>query len=175
MKKYYVYELINQQGEVEYVGRTTDPHQRLIEHRKKRGRFPKRYDLQLKIVKEFKTSTPASLYEGKLKTKYNMEWTERTASVKGGKKGGEIAKQTEQIYELGNSNIHNGVLDKARKASYEACRKQVLAYEYKTNKFIGKFNALRDAADKLNVQIGHISSICKGKLHQTKGYTFRYA
>ena len=174
-KIYYIYELVNKKNEVEYVGRTTDPHERLIEHRKKRGRFPKRYDLDMKIVKQFDTSYDASMYEGKLKVSYGMEWTERNASIRGGKTSGEIAKQSGQIYKLAKSNIENGTLERARNKSREVTKKKVVAYEYKTNKMIGKYDAMKDAADKLNVQISHISSICKGTLHQTKGYTFRYA
>lgn len=201
MKTYYVYELVNQEGKVEYIGETKRLKGRFKQHHSTQGKFNGRTDLKIKVIKEFNTRKEAREFEGEHKIKNGFEWTEYTKNIKGGKiigkynvesghldrirtiegsikggtKGGAIAKQTGQIYKLGKSNIQNGVLDKARKASRESTRKEIIAYEYKTNKFIGKFDALKDAANKLNVQTGHICSICKGNLHQTKGYTFKYA
>lgn len=174
MKTYYVYELVNQQGEIEYIGKTCNPHERLIEHRKSRSKFTARHDLQMKLVKEFNSNKQALKFEGKHKIANGFEWTERIRSIKGGIKGGAIAKQTGQIYELAKENIENGTLELARQSSRESCRKEVLAYEYKTNKFIGKFDSMVDASKKLNVGTGHICNVCKGNLKQIKGYTFKY-
>jgi len=86
MKTHYVYELINQQGVVEYVGTSINPKNRFKQHIKKKpstrnnsdGRFYQRFDLQLIIIKSYDNSYDAYLEEGRLKLKYGFEWTEKT-------------------------------------------------------------------------------------------------
>jgi predicted GIY-YIG superfamily endonuclease len=50
---YYVYELINLVGTVEYVGMTKNAKRRMVSHKCKNGLFHKRQDIFMNIVKEF--------------------------------------------------------------------------------------------------------------------------
>ena len=82
MKKYYVYELINSLGTVEYVGCTYRPKYRFNQHTKRKpslghGKFYGRQDLTMHIVKEFHIRKEAFLFEGELKLSHGMEWTEK--------------------------------------------------------------------------------------------------
>jgi len=90
MKKYYVYELVNQQGYVEDVGETYTPDIRMKQHTKLKptssgiGKWYGRDDLIMNIVKEFDNRTDALKLEGQLKLVHGIEWTERIRSSKGG-------------------------------------------------------------------------------------------
>ena len=87
MKTYYLYELINLYGTIEYVGISSRPEIRFYEHTKKAnkpyntsstcGLFYGRTDLQIHIVSAHETRKQAMLAEGALKIEYGMEWTER--------------------------------------------------------------------------------------------------
>lgn len=175
-KVHYVYELVNQSGEIEYIGKTCNPDYRLKQHTKKKpgkgcGLFYGRTDLTMKLVKGYPTHKEALKAETQHKILHNHELTERNAGIK----CGNIAKESGQIYELAKSNIENGTLELARRNSREVNRREVLAYEYPSMKFIKKFDALTDVKNELPVQTGHVCSVCKGDLKQHKGYTFRYA
>ena len=73
MKKYFVYELINLVGTVEYVGETTNSKARYNHHVCKDGKFPNRKDLILNIVTSFNTKKEAFNYQCELQTKYGFE------------------------------------------------------------------------------------------------------
>jgi predicted GIY-YIG superfamily endonuclease len=81
MKKYdkfYVYELVNSLGVVEYVGETTNPKQRLKSHFRKikghgYGKFAYRKDITMNIVKEFDNRKDAFAYQCELQKKYGFE------------------------------------------------------------------------------------------------------
>lgn len=90
MKKYYVYELINLMGTVEYVGQTYRPKTRMYGHTKvkpsinnlnREGKFYGRQDLIMNIVAEFDDKKDALELEGMLKLSYGMEWTERNQNI----------------------------------------------------------------------------------------------
>ena len=72
MKKYYVYELINLYGSVEYVGETTRPYARFAEHTKynKKSKVFGRSDVFMNIVKEFKDRKSAFAYQVELQKEY---------------------------------------------------------------------------------------------------------
>lgn len=81
-KKVYLLRNTNT-GEIEYVGCTQNPKQRMYNHTKVNpkygggvGMFYKRTDLEMVIVKEFDDKIEALDYEGKLKLQYGFEWTE---------------------------------------------------------------------------------------------------
>ena len=77
MKKYnkfYVYELINLMGTIEYVGETYNPEQRYKNHIIDRnGKFKGRTDLIMNIVAEFPTKAEAYAYQCKLQNEYGWE------------------------------------------------------------------------------------------------------
>ena len=64
---YYVYELVNLLGTVEYVGQTKDPSYRLLQHKSKpnnngAGKFHKRQDISMHIVATYKTEKEATTW-----------------------------------------------------------------------------------------------------------------
>lgn len=79
MKKYYVYELYNLLGTIEYVGESTRPIQRFANHIKHKpiertgiGKFYQRSDLSLNIAYEFDTKRQAWKYQCKLQKEYGL-------------------------------------------------------------------------------------------------------
>ena len=73
MEKRYVYELINLMGTVEYVGETKQPTKRYKEHVKwNRGKFYKRGDILMNIVKEFDNKIEAFHYQCNLQKEYGL-------------------------------------------------------------------------------------------------------
>jgi predicted GIY-YIG superfamily endonuclease len=78
MKKYYVYEIVNLMGSVEYVGETCNPKGRLANHKSKSrtpgsGRFGNRSDIFMNIVKEFDNKTDAFNYQCDLQKEYGLK------------------------------------------------------------------------------------------------------
>jgi len=77
MKKYYVYELYNLMGTVEYVGESTNPKRRLYEHKNQKtrgsGKFIGRTDIHMHIVKEFDIRKEAWDYQCKLQSEYGFD------------------------------------------------------------------------------------------------------
>ncbi len=101
MKTYHVYELVNSQGAVEYVGRTTRPVGRMYQHTKTKpivssghGKFYGRTDLMMNIVKTFTNSKDASRHEGELKLSHGLQWTERENNIRNGQIGGKVPNYT---------------------------------------------------------------------------------
>jgi hypothetical protein len=88
MKKYYVYEIVNLMGSVEYVGETSHPKQRLSNHKSKLrspgcGRFGNRFDIFMNIVKEFDNKVDAFNYQCDLQKQYGLKPdTERIGNTK---------------------------------------------------------------------------------------------
>lgn len=52
--------------------------------------------------------------------------------------------------------------------------KPVLCWTYDTEKYIGEYYSVAEAARQLNVAGTNIISVCKGKYKQCKGYYFEY-
>ena len=71
MKKWYVYEIVNLMGTVEYVGETIVPKQRFKHHRF--NKFKKRQDLVYNIVAEFDNRQDAFEFQCKLQSEYGIE------------------------------------------------------------------------------------------------------
>ena len=85
--KHYVYVLMNEYGIVEYVGCSKNIKDRFKFHTKwkpslRNGKFYKRTDLELIIVKEFDSRKKAEEYEGQLKLSLGFEWVESTKANK---------------------------------------------------------------------------------------------
>lgn len=84
--KYYVYELINLLGTIEYVGESKNPHQRFNSHTKVRpgkamGKFYGRQDLILNIVKEFTNRKDAYAYQCELQSQYGLVTDRQLSSL----------------------------------------------------------------------------------------------
>lgn len=84
MKEYNVYVLENTNGDIEYVGQTINPKNRLSGHKSKNGAFTNRQDIQMKIIKTFTNSKEAYYFEGELKLQYGFEWTEKIRNSNNG-------------------------------------------------------------------------------------------
>ncbi len=150
MKKWYVYELINLMGSVEYVGRSTRPNGRLRNHTKHKpvenytgqGMFYGRQDLIMNIVAEFDELKEANKFECELKTSYGMECSEINNSRRNGKKVG-----------LSNSTA-------------------VLIYE-KDGTFLGEYYSGREAERVLGLSTGTTVGIPNGKEKITRKYIIK--
>jgi hypothetical protein len=80
MKKWYVYELINFYGTVEWVGQSMNPLRRFKNHIKDKpkegngmGKFYGRADLVLYIVKEFDTRKESYWYQCNLQKEHGLK------------------------------------------------------------------------------------------------------
>ena len=80
MRKWYVYELINLVGTVEWVGETVRPKERFANHIKHKpckgngiGLFYGRCDLSMHIVKEFYSKKEAYEYQIQLQKQYGLQ------------------------------------------------------------------------------------------------------
>ena len=79
MKKYYVYELYNSLGTIEYVGETSRPLERFQNHIRHKpnpnngiGKFYGRMDITMNIVKEFDNKTEAYRFQCQLQKEYGF-------------------------------------------------------------------------------------------------------
>ena len=83
------------------------------------------------------------------------------------------AKELESfLHSMGYEGNNTGKYDRSN-ISYPT--KSVLVYEYKTNKFIGKFKSQKVVLEKLNIPNAKITEVCNGTRKQSCGYTFRRA
>lgn len=77
MKKKYVYQLVNEENIVEYIGEAFDPQRRFREHKHNRtkaksgmGKFCGRNDLKLEVLAEFDNAKDSFDYQCELQTKH---------------------------------------------------------------------------------------------------------
>ena len=73
MKKWYVYEIVNLMGTVEYVGESIDLKKRWYNHKCINGKFHNRSDIFMNIVKEFNNKKDAFFYQCQLQSEYGLE------------------------------------------------------------------------------------------------------
>jgi predicted GIY-YIG superfamily endonuclease len=147
--KWYVYIIVNQKNEIEYVGCTYNAKKRFVKHIKTKpinkfgrknygsGKFYGRDDIRMEITKEFNTRREAFDYEADLKTYYGFEITERRGS---------------KLMPL----------------------MSVKAYCSKTGKELGIYPSISEAARQCNVGFRSVSSSIKGRVKVVdKKYTFK--
>jgi len=145
-RTYYVYELLNSEGSIEYIGRTTLPKKRMWQHTKQRpikgygmGKFYGRTDLIMNILQTFDVSTHASHYETELKIKNGIPPTEKINST--------------------NNALKN----------FSVERIPVYAYT-RDGEYVGEFVSQDDCSKKLNLTKSAVSYVVSGKIKHTKGY-----
>ena len=158
MKTYYVYELVNQSAEIEYIGCSYRPKERYYAHTCINGKFYGRNDIEVKIIKSFNNRLDALTFEGEHKIKNGFEWSEDVGRKKAGAMGGKISGKL-----VGKMNGIRG------------SSKSVNIYDYSTNEFIGNYYSIREAARQLNVYQSPLTAVAKGKYKQHKGYKVEYA
>lgn len=96
MKKYdkfYVYELVNSLGTIEYVGETTNIESRLKNHLSKSGKFYARTDITINVVSEFDNRKDAFNYQCELQKQYGFE-TDFEKNLRGGSTGRDAHKKS---------------------------------------------------------------------------------
>ncbi len=77
----YVYDLVDSDGQIVYVGQSKDPQRRLYEHTNRHdGQFKGREDLSLNIISRHRLREKALEAEGKRKLSLGFEWTEKIAN-----------------------------------------------------------------------------------------------
>jgi predicted GIY-YIG superfamily endonuclease len=160
MKIYSVYHLINKNKSIEYIGCTSNPKRRYEQHVYQKpnyghGKFYKRKDLKMEIVKSFSDKRDALSFEGEYKIANGFEWTEK------------IARNTDinhlqKICHLGVNTASNNT------------RVPVVVYDYKTKIKIGEYNSIKEAGKALGVNYGNISRVLNKKVNHSKGYYFEY-
>jgi predicted GIY-YIG superfamily endonuclease len=146
MKKYYVYELWNELGQVLYVGCTISPEKRYRQHVETKplpphtgfGMFYKQ-NVKMHIVKEFTEIKEAHEYEAVLK----YEWGLRDEIVIDNRAKG-----------LKNTPIE---------------------VHTKAGEFVGKYRSQMETAEKLNLKQPHINDCLRGNRKSHRGYIFSYA
>jgi predicted GIY-YIG superfamily endonuclease len=152
MKKYYVYEIVNLMGTIEYVGETTMPKRRFYSHTKiapkkglGAGKFYKRLDVFMNIVSEFDNKKDAFDYQCNLQLEYGID-TDRVVLKRNGFK---------------EAHTHFG----------HRFAIPIIAYN-KYGKYVGEYKSTSEAANKLGICQPSISNVINGKIKHAKGYTF---
>ena len=72
MKIWHVYELVNSNGIVEYVGETINPYKRWYNHKCKNGKFHNRNDIKMNTIKQFDNHNDAYVYQCVLQKQYGF-------------------------------------------------------------------------------------------------------
>ena len=157
MKEYFVYELINLYGTVEYVGETTMPKLRFRNHTKHKpsagnGKFYGRQDLVMNIVASFTDRKKALKLEGELKLHYNLKWDENDRSVKAGKK-----------------NVESGHIQSIGKK-----RKIPVIQFDKSGNLIKEWKSATDVKTYLGIDNSDICACINGRQKSAGGYVWKY-
>jgi predicted GIY-YIG superfamily endonuclease len=146
MKKYYVYEIVNLMGTIEYVGETATPKRRWHDHHKPSGRFGNRSDVFMSIVCEFDNRKEAFNYQCELQEQYGFET---------------------DFNKLKRKQRLTGKMLADLKST------PIIAFDKNTN-YINEFVSLQSAARELNLHASNICKVLKQKIKSTGGYTFEY-
>ncbi len=91
-RKKYVYQLVNEQNIIEYIGEAFDPERRFKEHKKNTtksgmGKFKGRTDLKLEVIAEFDNTKDAYDYQCGLQKIYFGTSDKEQAKINGLKGG----------------------------------------------------------------------------------------
>ena len=143
---YVVYQLVNEKGEIEYVGHTSNIKKRMYNHFDKTGRFNNRKDISHEIVKSgFNTKEEALDYECKLQKELGFET--------------DIEKFSRNMKEV-------------QKKTTEQKRISIIGYDLLGNE-IGIFTSAYEASKKLNIYPSLIWNVVNGHQKSTKGFVFK--
>jgi len=93
MEIWYVYELINLMGTIEYVGESKNPQSRIKNHLSKNGKFHKRSDIIMNIICQFDNRKDAFNYQCELQKQYGFE-TDFEKNLRGGPTGRNAHKKS---------------------------------------------------------------------------------
>ena len=123
MEKYFVYEIINLMGTVEYVGETKNPYNRWKLHKcnsksSGSGKFHKRSDVFMNIVCEFDNKHDAFNYQCELQNYYGFKTDrEKISQINLGRKNSEETRLKISKSNLGRKNSEESKLkmSKSRK------------------------------------------------------------
>ena len=74
----------------------------------------------------------------------------------------------------GLNAVKSGQWDTIKHLGSEVQKKEILAYDAKTNEFIGEYESLAETAKELNCSISKICQVARGQRNTHKGYTFKY-
>jgi predicted GIY-YIG superfamily endonuclease len=143
MKKHYVYKIVNQFDIIEYIGETSNPKKRFQAHTTTQGKFNKRKDIELIVLKEFFDKKEAWWYQVELQKQYGFE-TDNDKTIRAAKRGAVI----------GGKNPT-----------------PILVYSNNTGEFIAEYESQNEAERKLNMR--GISQILRSKTKSAKGYLFK--
>jgi len=143
---YVVYQLVNEKGEIEYVGNTKNPNTRLSNHTCINGTFAGRKDLSLEIIKSgFRKEKTAFNYQCKIQKELGFE----TDREKWSRNMKEVQKKTT-----------------------EQKRISIIGYDLLGNE-IGIFTSAYEASKKLNIYPSLIWNVVNGHQKSTKGFVFK--
>jgi predicted GIY-YIG superfamily endonuclease len=152
MKKYYVYNIVDENNKILYIGETTDTVHRLKVHTNIQGKFYKRKDIKLVVISEFKSKKEAFDYQLQLQKENGFE-TDLEKLINNGYKGSLV--QMERFNKTG------------------IWKRAVKCYDYKTKQLIAEFESTRQAGKILNVK--NIDKVLNGTYKRVGGYYFQYA
>jgi predicted GIY-YIG superfamily endonuclease len=183
---YYVYEIVNLFGTIEYVGETNNPKLRFINHKCKNGIFYKRQDIIMNVLDEtYNTKKEAFLRQIELQKEYNLI-TDIDKCALGGKACNSIDKNKKYIKKLGqkwgvisSKEIH--ICPKCGKSGkgasfytyhFDNCRK-IHQIDYNTGAIINIFDSGMEAQKITGIDNTSISRCINGKLKSSGGYIWK--
>lgn len=134
---YFVYEIVNSNEKIEYIGQTENPQARMKGHRK--GLFKNRSDVNMRIVQSFETRKEALEFEGSHKIANGFEWTEKMGGTfEGRSKGGKNSIDNARTYltkECLSNNGTNAIIK--RKSNPEEWNKSLKNFQIEGGKAVG--------------------------------------
>ena len=143
---YVVYQLVNGNGKVEYVGHTKNPKTRLNNHTCVNGKFAGRTDLRLEVIKSgFRKKSRAFEYECKLQKELGWETDKEKSS-----------RLCKAIQQMGTD-----------------CRKVSIAAYKTTGEFLGIFPSILSAANHFNIYTSLIDNVINNRQKSTFGLIFK--
>lgn len=121
-KKYYVYELINMTGTVEYVGESSQLQIRYNQHTKSKcGKFYNRQDIMMNIVTYFYSKKEAFDYQCQLQKEYGLITdTQKNGNANRGKKFSDEIKLKMRLAKLGKKHSMESILNMSKPKSIQA-------------------------------------------------------
>ncbi len=183
---YYIYEIVNLLGTVEYVGETNNPKLRFINHKCKNGLFYKRQDILMNVLNEtFETKKEAFYRQIELQKEYNLI-TDLDKCGLGGKACNTIEKNKIFIKSLGKKmgvvqSLKTHCCPKCGKSGngtnfytyhFRKCR-NIYQIDKNTGETINVFESGKHAERATGIDNTSISRCINGKLKSTGGYFWK--